>query len=217
MNDPSKAARSRPAALVDTTVIWVVDDDQAMRQAISFLLDAGGYSVQECESAEVFLKHFDSTRRGCILLDVRMPGMSGLDLQKKLRADSVNTPVIIVTAHGDVPMAVQAMREGAFDFVQKPFKGDELLDRVARAVARDNDQHARQHERRQIEARLADLTQREREILLLIVDGMISKQIAAALTISLKTVENHRSHIMEKMQADGLADLVRMSVIGGLV
>jgi RNA polymerase sigma factor (sigma-70 family) len=216
MNHANKAARSRPAASVDTTIIWVVDDDAAMRQAISFLLDAAGHAVQECESAEVFLKHFDPGRRGCILLDVRMPGMSGLDLQKKLRADSVDTPVIIVTAHGDVPMAVQAMRQGAFDFVQKPFKGDELLQRVAMAVARDNDQHTRQHERRQIESRLAQLTPREREILLLIADGLISKQIAAELDISLKTVENHRAHIMEKMQAEGLADLVRMSVIGGL-
>ncbi len=193
--------------------VFVVDDDQAMRQSIEFLLTSAGLSARTFDSGRAFLNAFTPDMHGCLLLDVRMPGMSGLDLLEKLRERHVNLPVIMVTAYADVPMAVRAMQCGACDFIEKPFDAAVLLERVNKALRLELATRADDEHRRQVRHRLDRLTPREREVMDLVVSGMLNKQVAAELGISIKTVETHRACIMEKTAAGSLAELVRMSLI----
>jgi two-component system, LuxR family, response regulator FixJ len=196
----------------DATV-FVVDDDQAMRTSLKWLIESTGMSVQTYESADVFLASYYPGRAGCLLLDVRMPGMSGLELQTYLAREGYRLPVILITGHGDVSMAVKAMKAGAIDFIEKPFHDEDLLRSIRRALEDDQRQRAGQAARADIAARLAELTPREHEVMAMVTDGKSNKDIAAALGVSAKTVEAHRARVMEKMRADSLAELVRMALI----
>ncbi len=189
--------------------VFLIDDDQAVRDAVGLLLRATGLSVESFASATDFLKSDSIHRPSCLLLDVRMPGMSGLDLQKQLQDQGHRIPIIFMTGHGDVPMATRAMKAGAFDFIEKPFQGQTLLARVREALERDARELRRQAQRSEAAARLARLSPREREVLERVAAGQYNKVIAAELGISLSTVEIHRKRVMEKLEADSLSDLIR--------
>ena len=188
----------------------VVDDDGAVRNSLKWLIESTGVDVATFASAKEFLNGYDPDRPGCLILDVRLPGQSGLDLQKQLAAQGVSLPVIIITGHGDVPIAVRAMRTGALDFIEKPFDDQVLLHRVRQAIDLDLRNRRERSERAGILLRLALLTPREREVLDRVVHGRANKQIAGDLGISTKTVEAHRAHMMEKMRAESLAGLVQL-------
>lgn len=196
--------------------IFVVDDDQAVRESLRWLLESVGHQVQTYPSATAFLNAYDPGHSGCLLLDVRMPGMSGLELQEVLNKRQVDIPVIIITGHGDVPMAVQAMKAGAMEFIEKPFNDQILIDRVQACIERATDLHERQQTRSEILQRASRLTPREREVLEAVVSGKPNKIIADDLSISIKTVEIHRARTMEKMQAGSLAELVSMCIEAGI-
>ncbi len=200
----------------DATV-FVVDDDDAMRDSLSYLLQSVGLAVEAFPSAEHFLAAYDPARPGCLVLDVRMPGMSGLELQQILIERGSALPVIVITGHGDVPMAVRAMRAGAIDFIEKPFNNQALLDRVTAAIRTSTAAMAEQARAHEIRARLATLSPREREVALLVGTGKQNKVIAHELGISQKTVEVHRHNAMEKMQATTGADLARMLTLAGVL
>ena len=189
--------------------VFVIDDDQAVRDAISLLLRADDLAVATFASAAAFLESAAVQQPGCLVLDVRMPGMSGLDLQKQLRARGCRIPILFMTGQGDVPMAIRALKAGAFDFMEKPFQGETLLERVREALALDTRQRARQARRAEAAARLALLSPREWEVLDRVAAGQYNKVIAAELGISLSTVEIHRKRVMEKLQAESLSDLIR--------
>jgi len=193
-------------------LIYIVDDDAAVRTAIRLLIRSANLLVETHASADEFLAHFDADRHGCIVLDVRMPGLNGLELQDQLNARHVITPIIFITGHGDVPMAVEAMQQGAQDFLQKPFQDQELLERIHAALARDALTRQGLLQRESIRQRLNELTPREREVLKLVTDGHANKVIAGDLALSQRTVEIHRARVMEKMQARSLAHLVRMVI-----
>jgi FixJ family two-component response regulator len=192
--------------------VYIVDDDDGVRSSLRILLKSVGIGATPLPSATDFLAQYNVSQPGCLLLDIRMPGMSGLELQGELNRLGAMIPVIFITGHGDVPMAVEAMQHGAFDFLQKPFRDQELLDRVQKALARDAENRAavRQHER--IRVRLGALTPREREVLDLLVQGKQNKMMANDLGLSQRTVEIHRAHVMEKMEAKSVAQLVRMMI-----
>lgn len=192
--------------------VYIVDDDEAIRNALRLLLKTAGLSTQIYSSAQEFLASYKSDVAGCLILDVRMPGMSGLDLQKLLLTRHIRIPVIIMTGHGEVSMAVQAMKNGAVDFIEKPFKNDVLLDRVNQAIAQDLAERAEQKLHFAAASRISTLTCREREIMALLIQGKRNKIIASELGISNRTVEAHRAKIMEKMQAHSLSDIVRATV-----
>lgn len=194
----------------DRPTVFLIDDDQAVRDAIRLLLETSGFTVQAFASATDFLNTAVIGQPGCLVLDVRMPGLSGLDLQKRLRTLDYRIPVIFITGHGDVPMAIRAMKAGAFDFIEKPFQGQTLLARIAEALAVDGQERYRQAQRADAAARLALLSPREREVLERVADGQYNKVIAAELGISLSTVEIHRKRVMEKLQAESLSDLIRL-------
>ena len=189
--------------------IHVVDDDEAMRDSMTWLLEGEGYTVTCYDSAARFLAVRNNRMRGCIVLDVRMPEMSGLELHEKLEALGSRLPIIFVTGHGDVPMAVLALQRGACDFIEKPFNNEDLLSRVRRALELDDQLAARQQRNSAIAHRLEQLTQREREVMQLVVAGKLNKQVANELDISMKTVEAHRARVMEKMGVRTLAELVK--------
>lgn len=193
-------------------MVHVVDDDAAIRDALVLLLEAAGHRARAHADADTFLSDLNPVQPGCVIADVRMPGMSGLDLQRHLKDKGVDLPVIIITGHADVAMAVQALKAGATDFIEKPFDEDVLLAGVARAL----DSGARVfRERRQqadVKARAAGLTPREREVMDLVVQGLPNKAVAVELSISSRTVEIHRARVMEKMAANSLSDLVRMAL-----
>ena len=191
-------------------IVYIVDDDEAVRSSLRFLIHSVGLQAQAFVSAKDFLTTHDPRQPGCLLLDVRMPGMSGLDLQQELNRRGATIPVVFITGHGDVPMAVEAMQQGAFDFLQKPFRDQDLLDRVQRAMARDLESRGRLAARAEILARLATLTPRETEVMRLVTTGKANKVVGADLGVSQRTVEIHRAHVMEKMRAGSLAELVRM-------
>lgn len=193
-----------------TSTVFIVDDDSAVRDAISLLLRTDGLTVQSFASAVDFLDAGVDQQPGCLLLDVRMPGISGLDLQKRLRARGCRTPILFMTGHGDVPMAIRAMKAGAFDFLEKPFQGQALLERVREALALDARRREAQAIRDQAATHLALLSPREREVLERVVAGQYNKVIAAELGISLSTVEIHRKRVMDKLQAESLSDLIRI-------
>ena len=194
-------------------LVLVVDDDPAMRDSIAFLVSSVGYDCRSFTSAEEFLRDWQDDRPACLLVDIRMSGMSGLDLQNRLTQAKSSLWVIFVTGHGDVPMAVRAMRSGAIDFLQKPFNDQLLLERIREAIDVSIATRKVAAERSSVEARLARLTPREREVLDLVVAGKANKQIAAELNISIKTVEVHRHNVMEKMEAASVAELARR--VGG--
>lgn len=205
-----------PAATSDTPpTVFVVDDDAAVRSALKLLLQSVNLRATCFATATEFLQQFDQRTPGCAVLDVRMPGMSGLELQQQLNLRGATIPVIFVTGHGDVPMAVEAMRHGAFDFLQKPFRDQELIDRIQRALAHDGQIRAAMRRHDEIHARLGSLTARETEVLKLLTEGHPNKVMAAKLGVSQRTVEIHRAHVMEKMAAGSLAELVRMVMEAG--
>jgi two-component system response regulator FixJ len=191
------------------TVI-VVDDDDAVRNSLRMLLKSADINAEVADSAQDYLARYDATQGGCLLLDVRMPGMSGLELQQELNMRGATIPVIFITGNGDIPMAVEAMQHGAFDFLQKPFRDQDLLDRVQRALARDTENRARLRHTDRIRERVASLSPREREVLDLVIQGKANKMVAGDLGVSQRTVEIHRAHVMQKMEASSLAELVRM-------
>lgn len=190
--------------------VFVVDDDDAVRNSLRMLLKSAGVHAEASASAQEFLSTYEVTQPGCLVLDVRMPGMSGLEMQHELNLRGATIPVIFITGHGDIPMAVEAMQHGAFDFLQKPFRDQELLDRVQRALIRDSDYRARLRQTDRIRERLASLSPREREVLNLVTQGKANKMVAGDLGVSQRTVEIHRAHVMQKMEAGSLAELVRM-------
>jgi len=191
-------------------VVYIVDDDDAIRSAVRLLLKSVGLAATAVASAQEFLTTYDPQQPGCLILDVRMPGMSGLELQQQLNMRGAIIPVIFITGHGDVPMAVEAMQQGAFDFLQKPFRDQDLIDRIQRALAKDQTGRAELRERARIKERMESLTAREREVLDLVTSGKPNKIMAADLGVSQRTVEIHRARVMEKMGASSLAQLVRM-------
>jgi FixJ family two-component response regulator len=193
-------------------IVHVVDDDDSLRKAVTRLLRAAGYDVRAYGSAGDFaLAGREKNRRGCVLLDVRMPGPSGLDLQEALAKEDEPLPVIFLTAHGDVPMSVRAMKAGAVDFLTKPIKRDVLLSAVRTALARDLRLHTSHEQRRDLRIRFAKLTPRERNVFELVVAGRLNKQIAAELGMAERTVKAHRAQVMAKMQATSLAELVHLA------
>jgi len=193
-------------------MVHIIDDDAAVRRSLEMLLQSVGHMARSYTSARAFLGSFDPSIPGCLLLDVRMPGMSGLDLQQLLAQDKIKIPVIIITGHGDVPMAVRAMKEGAFDFIEKPFHDQHLLDSVATALAKGVEIQQQQHEQAKFLERVSSLSPRERQVMDVLVAGKHNKVIALELGISPKTVDVHRGHIMEKMQVKSVIELVRLSM-----
>ncbi|MDX1482393.1 MAG: response regulator FixJ [Woeseiaceae bacterium] len=192
--------------------VFIVDDDAAIRRAMELLLSTVPVDCESYESAEAFLAAYSPERAGCLLLDIRMPGLSGLELQRRLNELDSPLPVIFITGHGDVPMAVEAMQQGAFDFIEKPFGDDDIIERIQLAFAADRRQRSRSAERSDIGERIARLTKREQEVMDLVVQGKPNKIVAYELGVSQRTVEIHRARVMEKMEARSLAELVRMTL-----
>lgn len=203
---------SRPDAHRSPSLVYVVDDDEAVRDSLKWLLEANHYQVVSFARAEDFLAQYDASRTACLILDVRMPGMSGLELQEQLVARGANLPILFITGHGDVPMAVATMKKGAVDFIEKPFNEAALrasVERMLAAAETEADTRRRDRERDDL---LARLTARERQVLDCIVAGRLNKQIADDLGISIKTVEAHRANIMDKLNAGTVADLLRLAL-----
>lgn len=197
----------------EQAIVHIVDDDEAVRDSLRMLLKSVGQASRQYASAQEFLDAYDGTAPGCLVLDIRMPGMSGLELQEELRKRDCTLPVVFVTGHGDVRMAVQAMQRGAADFIQKPFRDQELLDVIHRVLEAARSGHDHQQQREAVRGRLATLTAREREVLDCVLDGKANKVIAADLGISQRTVEIHRANVMDKMKVRSLAELVRMVLL----
>jgi two-component system, LuxR family, response regulator FixJ len=201
----------------DKAIVHVIDDDDVVRQSLAFLLGTAGIDVQTYESAVAFLDVAAKVKLGCVITDVRMPELSGVDLLRRLRELKLGVPVIVITGHGDVPLAVEAMKIGAVDFLEKPFDDEVLLASVRSALNQLDRDSKRQAERNEIEGRLAALSSRERDVLEGLVAGHANKQIAYDLGISPRTIEIYRANLMTKMQAASLSDLVRMALIAGIL
>lgn len=192
--------------------VFVVDDDAAMRESLRFLVESVGLDVETFERAEDFLARYDPELPGCLILDVRMPEVSGLELQERLAEYGSGLPIIMVTGYGDVPMAVRAMRNGAVDFIEKPFSDQHLIDRVQEAIARDRLRRTERKGRESVARRVSTLSAREREVLDLVVTGKANKVIAHELGLSPKTVEVHRARLMKKLNVSSVAELVQLSL-----
>ena len=205
---------TRHSTLVQT--VFVIDDDASIRKSLSRLLRSAGYTTETFACAEEFLgrDHFNGI--GCLLLDVQMPGLSGIDLQEELSKADYHMPIIFITGHGNIPMSVQAMKRGAVDFLTKPFDDKELLQTIEKAIEKDTHARAEYDESLNIRRRIELLTSRENEILPYIITGMLNKQIASKLGISEKTVKVHRGRIMEKLRVDSVAQLVRLAQKAGI-
>jgi two-component system response regulator FixJ len=192
--------------------VYIVDDDEAVRESLALLLDSMDQNCQSFSSAVDFLDAYNGDMTGCLVLDIRMPGMNGLELQKQLNAEGSILPIIFVTGHGDVPMAVEAMQHGAVDFIQKPYREQDLLDKINMAIALDEGNREALEHRHKIIEKLSTLTPREKEVMEMMVNGNANKVIAIDLGISQRTVEIHRARVMEKMATNSLAHLVKMVV-----
>ncbi len=192
--------------------VYIVDDDEGVREGLSLLLSTVGQPCELFESAFDFLDAYDGSSGGCLVLDIRMPRMTGLDLQKRLVESGSKLPVIFITGHGDIPMAVEAMRLGAVDFIRKPFREQDLLDRINEALAVDDDIRRQESSRQALLEKLGSLSEREREVFELVAEGRMNKVIAADLGISERTVEVHRGNVMRKLEAATLAQLVRIKL-----
>jgi FixJ family two-component response regulator len=192
--------------------IFIVDDDEAVRDSLRWLLEANGYRVRSFSGAEEFLESYDPNQVGVLIVDVRMPGMSGLELQEELIARQVPLPIVFITGHGDVPMAVSTMKKGAVDFLEKPFNETDLRGIVARMLEMANERFSQLQAKKNQEAVLGRLTAREQQVLERIVAGRLNKQIAGDLNISIKTVEAHRANIMEKLEVTTVADLMKIAL-----
>lgn len=191
--------------------VYVVDDDPAVRQSFKWLVGSIGLRVQTFDSAQSFMRDYDPAEAGCLVVDVRMPGMSGIELQEKLASEGITIPIIVVTAYGDVPTAVRAMKRGAVDFIEKPYNDQAMLDRIQLCIERDARMRQNKQTEREVAWRVERLTPREREVFELIVSGRSNKEVARVLEISPKTVEAHRAKVMDKMAVGSLAELVQMS------
>ena len=192
------------------SVVFVVDDDPSVRRAIKLLLESIGLEVELFGSAQEFPRRGPTKGPSCLVLDIRLPGVSGLDFQRQLNEAKINIPIIFISAHGDVPMTVRAMKAGAVEFLTKPFRDQDLLDAVQSALERDRARRQREAGIATLRERFESLSAREREVVAMVVSGMLNKQIAAEIGITENTVKVHRSRAMEKMQAKSLADLVKM-------
>ncbi len=201
----------------EPAIVHVIDDDEALRESLAFLLRTADIEAKSYASAAAFLDALPLKGLTCIITDVRMPGLSGIDLLRRVKELGIEVPVIVITGHGDVPLAVEAMRFGAVDFLEKPFDDEILLQSVRAALRRQAGAAKRQSERAEIESRLAALSPRERDVLAGLVAGRANKQIAFDLGISPRTVEIYRANLMDKMQAGSLSDLVRMALIVGML
>jgi len=194
-------------------VVHVVDDDEGQRESLAFLLRSAGIEVRNFESAKAFLDVLPGAAPGCVITDVRMPDMSGIELLRRLKELKIGVPVIVITGHGDIGLAVEAMKIGATDFFEKPFNDDLLVASVRAALLQQQDLTKRHTERAEIEHRISTLSAREKDVLVGLIQGRANKQIAFDLGISPRTVEIYRANLMNKMQADSLSDLVRMALL----
>jgi RNA polymerase sigma factor (sigma-70 family) len=192
--------------------VFIIDDNEAVRRSMSILLDALSIPNRSFSSATAFLEYYDGSQQGCLVLDIRMPGMDGLELQQALRECDAMLPIIFITGHGDVPMAVEAMRNGAFDFLRKPVRDAELVDRIRRALDRESELRHSRSEHARLRERIESLTPRQREVFERVSKGQNNKYIAADLGISERTVEVHRAQVMKKLGVRTLADLIKAKV-----
>lgn len=196
----------------DDQTVFIVDDDEGVRDGLSLLLDTVGQQCELYEGGHEFLEAYDGEQRGCLVLDIRMPRMTGLDLQKKLLEMGSRLPIIFITGHGDIPMAVEAMRRGALDFIRKPFREHDLLERINEALSIDENAHRKAQDRQELAEKLSSLSEREREVFQRVADGLMNKVIAGELGISERTVEVHRGQVMKKLGVRTLAQLVRAKI-----
>lgn len=196
-----------------TACVYIVEDDDAVRDSLQMMLESVGRKVDAFASADSFLEAYSQDLAGCVVLDIRMPGMNGMELQRRLNELNSILPIIFVTGHGDVPMAVEAMQQGAVDFVQKPYREQELLDKISQAMELDEENRASLQQRQNIMQNMEELTPRESDVMQLMVEGKANKVIAIDLDISQRTVEIHRARVMEKLNANSLAHLVRMFMV----
>jgi FixJ family two-component response regulator len=200
----------------DTAIVYLVDDDDAVRDALGMLFKSIGLKHDSCSSALDFLQRYDPARHSCLVADIRMPGLSGLELQQRLNEQRAEIPIIFITGHGDVPMAVTAMKSGAADFIQKPFRDQDLIERINKALARDRERRRGRAEEDEIRGRIALLTPREKEVMERVVRGQANKVIAMDLGVSQRTVELHRARVMKKLGLRSVAQLVHaVDRIGG--
>ena len=197
--------------------VFIVDDDQAVRESLADLMDSVGHNIKTYSGANEFLADFTSESLGCLILDIRMPNMSGLELQQELNRRDAMLPIIFITGHGDVPMAVQAIKDGALDFIQKPFRDQDLLDRVNNALKNCGKQQDDQQQTQSVKKHIHDLTPREHQVMQMIVEGKANKVIAIDLELSQRTIEVHRKNVMQKLEARSLAELVRIVTQTGMV
>ena len=197
---------------MDNEIVSVIDDDDDVRKALQLLLQSVGLNVNTFSSAQEYLDQFDVKQPGCLIVDVRMPGMSGLELQQQLSQEKIHPPIIIVTGHGDIAMAVKAVQAGAVDFIEKPFNNQNMLDVVHRAIEVDSQNRGVASTQIEVEEKYQSLTPREKEVMKKVVEGLRNKVIALELNVTQSTVEAHRAKVMEKMKADSLSNLMRMAI-----
>jgi FixJ family two-component response regulator len=198
-------------AHTDQAVVYVVDDEPSIRNSAKELIESVGLRVQTFATAQEFLRAQRPDVSGCLVLDVRLPGLSGLDLQRELAKTNCSLPIIFITGHGDIPMTVRAMKAGAIDFLAKPYRHQDLLDAITHAIERDRLDRAQRSEIAELRQRYESLTPREREVMAFLVKGMLNKQVAAELAMTEPTVKFHRAHVMQKMKVESIAELVRIA------